>query len=71
MRFYSRKIAAVLLALALTPAYVVAEDMELEATVISKDEKEIKVKTKEGENTLRIGSKTKGIENAKEGAGDH
>ena len=63
-----RKIAAVLLALALAPAYVVAEDMELKATVVSKEEKEIKVKTKEGEKTLRIGSKTKGVENAKEGA---
>ena len=63
-----KKIAAILLALALSPAYVVAADMELKATVVSKGEKEIKVKTKEGEKTLRIGSKTKGVENAKEGA---
>lgn len=63
-----KKIAAVLLALALSPAYVVAHAMELKATVVSKGKKEIKVKTKEGEKTLRIGSKTKGIENAKDGA---
>jgi len=63
-----KKIAAIVLALALSPAYVVGQEQELKATVISKEEKEIKVKTKEGEKTLRIGSKTKGVENAKEGA---
>jgi hypothetical protein len=62
------KIAAVLLALTLAPAYVMAED-EMKATVVSKGEKEIKVKTaKDAEKTLLIGSKTKGVENAKEGA---
>jgi pyrimidine operon attenuation protein/uracil phosphoribosyltransferase len=61
------KIAVVLLALTLAPAYVMAED-EMKATVVSKSEKEIKVKTKDEEKTILIGSKTKGVENAKEGA---
>lgn len=64
-----KKIAAVLLALALAPAYVAAqEEKELKATVVSKDEKTLKVKSKDDEKSLRIGSKTKGLENAKEGA---
>jgi hypothetical protein len=53
----------------LVPAYVAAaEDMELKATVVSKGEKEIKVKTKDDEKTILVGSKTKGLENAKEGS---
>jgi len=64
-----RKIAVALLALTLAPAYVMAQEgKELKATVVSKDEKQIKVKTKEGEKTLRVGKSTKGIENATEGA---
>lgn len=63
-----KKIAVALLALTLAPAYVAAQDKELKATVVSKDEKQIKVKTKEGEKTLRVGKSTKGIENATEGA---
>ena len=62
-----KRIAAVLLALALAPAYVIAQDMEFKGTIVSKEEKSIKVKTKEGEKVLAIGSKTKGVENAKEG----
>jgi hypothetical protein len=63
-----KKIAAVLLALALAPAYVAAQEKEFKATVVSKGEKDIKVKTKDEEKTLLIGSKTKGLENAKEGS---
>ena len=63
-----RTIGTALLALTLAPAYVAAQDMELKATVVSKGEKEIKVKTKDAEKTILIGSKTKGIENAKEGS---
>jgi hypothetical protein len=64
-----KKIAVILLALTLAPVYVVAqEEMEFKATVVSKGEKEIKVKTKDEEKTLLIGSKTKGVENAKEGS---
>ena len=62
------KIAAVVLALVLAPAFALAQEEEIKATVVSKSEKEITVKTKEGEKTLRVGSKTKGIENATEGA---
>jgi len=63
-----RTIGTALLALTLAPAYVAAQDMELKATVVSKGEKDIKVKTKDAEKTILIGSKTKGIENAKEGS---
>lgn len=64
-----KKVAAMLLVLALTPAYVMAAEGEKEfnGTVVSKEEKSIKVKTKEGEKTLAVGTKTKGLENAKEG----
>lgn len=62
-----RTIAAAILALSLTPALVMAED-ELKATVVSKSDKDIKVKTKDAEKTILIGTKTKGVENAKEGA---
>jgi hypothetical protein len=69
-----KQVAAIILALTLAPAYVIAaekgmdKDMELNGTIVSKEEKEIKVKTKEGEKTFLIGSKTKGVENAKEGS---
>jgi len=65
---FRKKIAAIVLALMLVPAFALAQDEEIKATVVSKSEKEIKVKTKDGEKTLRVGSKTKGIENATEGA---
>jgi hypothetical protein len=62
-------IGTALLALTLVPAYVTAaEEMEMKATVVSKSEKEIKVKTKDAEKTILVGSKTKGLENAKEGS---
>jgi len=63
-----KTIGAVLLALTLVPAYVAAQEMELKATVVSKGEKDIKVKTKDDEKTILIGSKTKGVENATEGS---
>ena len=64
-----RTIGTAFLALTLAPAYLAAaEDMELKATVVSKGEKEIKVKTKTDEKTILVGSKTKGLENAKEGS---
>jgi len=63
-----RTIGTALLALTLAPAYVAAQDMELKATVVSKGEKDIKVKTKDDEKTILIGTKTKGIENATEGS---
>ena len=60
-----KQIGAVLLALALAPAYVIAQDMEFNGTIVSKEEKSIKVKTKDGEKMLAIGTKTKGIEKRK------
>jgi pyrimidine operon attenuation protein/uracil phosphoribosyltransferase len=65
-----RKVGIILLALTLAPVYAVAQDDEKEfkATVVTKSEKEIKVKTKDEEKTVLIGSKTKGVENAKEGS---
>jgi ABC-type lipoprotein release transport system permease subunit len=65
-----QKMGIILLALTLAPVYAVAQDDEKEfkATVVTKSEKEIKVKTKDEEKTVLIGSKTKGVENAKEGS---
>jgi hypothetical protein len=63
-----RTIGTALLAVTLAPIYVAAQDMELKATVVSKGEKDIKVKTKDDEKTILVGSKTKGLENAKEGS---
>jgi hypothetical protein len=63
-----KTIGIALLALTLAPAYVAAQDMEMKATVVTKGEKEIKVKTKDDEKTILVGSKTKGMENAKEGS---
>src|SRR5689334_22297126 len=62
-----KTIAAVLLAVSLVPVYAMAED-EMKATVVSKSDKELKVKTKDAEKTLLVGTKTKGLDNAKEGA---
>jgi hypothetical protein len=61
------KIAAALLVFSLAPGYAMAED-EMKATVVSKSDKDIKVKVKDDEKTILIGSKTKGLENAKAGA---
>jgi phosphoribosylformylglycinamidine (FGAM) synthase-like amidotransferase family enzyme len=70
-----QKVAAILLALVLAPVYVgttgvaIADShMEFNATVVSKEEKSIKVKTKDGEKTVLIGKSTKGVDNAKEGS---
>jgi hypothetical protein len=62
-----KTIAAVLLAVSLVPAYALAED-EMKATVVSKSDKEIKVKTKDAEKTLLVGGGGEGLDNAKEGA---
>ena len=63
-----KQVGAVLLAVALTPAYVMAQDMEFNGTIVSKEEKSIKVKTKDGEKMLAVGKSTKGLENVKDGA---
>lgn len=63
-----KTIGIALLALTLAPVYVAAQDMEMKATVVTKGEKDLKVKVKDDEKTVLIGSKTKGLENAKEGS---
>ena len=65
-----KTVGIALLALSLAPAYVAAQDMEMKATVVTKGEKEIKVKTKDDEKSILVGSKTKGLENAKEGSNE-
>jgi hypothetical protein len=63
-----KTIGIAIVVLSLAPAYVAAQDKEMKATVVTKGEKEIKVKTKDDEKTILVGSKTKGMENAKEGS---
>jgi hypothetical protein len=63
-----KAIGVTVLVLSLTPAYVAAQEKEMKATVVTKGEKEIKVKTKDDEKSILVGSKTKGLENAKEGS---
>lgn len=64
----AKRLGAVLLVLMLIPAFAPAQDvMEMKATVVGRDGDDLKVKTKEGEETLRVSEKTKGLENATEG----
>ena len=63
-----KAIGVAVLAFSLAPAYVAAQEKEMKATVVTKGEKEIKVKTKDDEKSILVGSKTKGLENAKEGS---
>ena len=63
-----KTIGIALLALTLAPVYVAAQDKEMKATVVTKGEKDIKVKVKDDEKTVLIGTKTKGLENATEGS---
>ena len=67
------KIAILFLGAALTTStFVFAQEKTIQVRVVSKGAKEIKVKTKGAggwsEKTLAFDSKTKGIENAKEGS---
>ena len=61
-----KKVAAILLALSAVSGLCGGSGMEFNATVVSKEEKSIKVKTKDGEKTVLIGKSTKGVDNAKE-----
>ena len=64
----AKRLSVVLLVLMLIPAFAPAQDvMELKATVVSRSGDDLKVKTREGEETLKVSEKTKGLENAKEG----
>jgi hypothetical protein len=70
--YIKQKIAIMLLAVTLTPNFALTQEKTLQVRVVSKSQKEIKVKTKGpggwSERTLTFDSKTKGIENAKEGS---
>jgi hypothetical protein len=68
IKYLKKKVAAILLALAVAPDYVVAQDMVFNATVVSKEEKSIKVKTKTAKKRFSSASQPKGVENAKEGS---
>ena len=69
---YLKQRIAIAFLTATIPIYVAAQEKEFNVRVVSKGQKEIKVKTKEAsgwhEKTLSADSKTKGIENAKAGA---
>jgi hypothetical protein len=70
---FKQKISILFLAAALTtPALIFAQEKAMPVRVVSKGAKEIKVKTKGAggwsEKTFTFDSKTKGIENAKEGS---
>lgn len=64
-----RKILSiVLLALFLVPTVVLAQDVqEMKGTIVSLEGNDLKVKTRESEETLTVSEKTKGMENAKAG----
>ncbi|HTN69799.1 MAG TPA: hypothetical protein VMO00_01790 [Methylomirabilota bacterium] len=70
---FKQKLSILFLGAALTtPALVFAQEKTLPVTIVSKSAKEIKVKTKGAggwsDKTFIFDSKTKGIENAKEGS---
>ena len=69
---FKQKITMLFLAVTLTPIFALAQEKTLAVRVVSKGPKEIKVKTKGSggwsEKTLSFDSKTKGVENAKEGS---
>ncbi|MGH7768379.1 MAG: hypothetical protein ACREQP_13055, partial [Candidatus Binatia bacterium] len=64
-----QKVAAVIFAVALLPAWVFAE-AEMSGTVVRMDkgQNHLVVKTDKGEETLLFNSGSKGMDNAKEGA---
>jgi len=59
---------AFLLFSVLIPAFAYADEQKATVVKVNKDKREIVMKTKEGEQTFKYGSKTKGIDNAKDGA---
>jgi len=69
---FKQKITMLFLAVTLTPIFALTQEKTLAVRVVSKGPKEIKVKTKGSggwsEKTLSFDSKTKGVENAKEGS---
>ncbi|HEY3306588.1 MAG TPA: hypothetical protein VGL70_23960 [Candidatus Binatia bacterium] len=64
-----QKVAAMIFAMALLPAWVFAE-AEMKGTVVrvDKGQNHLVVKTDKGEETLLVNSSSKGMDKAKEGA---
>jgi hypothetical protein len=64
-----QKVAAVMVAVVLWPAWVLAE-AEMRGTVVKMDkaQNQLVVRTDKGEETLLVGSSSKGLDNATEGA---
>ena len=65
---FRKHMRAFLLFLVLIPALAYADEQKATVVKVNKDKNEIVVKTKDGEKTFKYGSKTKGIEHAKDGA---
>ncbi|OGP28578.1 MAG: hypothetical protein A2038_06845 [Deltaproteobacteria bacterium GWA2_57_13] len=62
-----REISAMVLALALLPALAFAAELKGTVVKVDKAKNQLVVKTDKGEQTLLLGSSTKGVDNAKEG----
>ena len=67
MTFRKHMLAFFLISM-MVAAFARADEQKATVVKVHKDKKEIVVKTKEGEKTFKYGRKTKGIENAKDGA---
>jgi hypothetical protein len=65
---FNKHTFALILIVALAPAFAHADEQKATVVKVNKDKKEILVKTKDGEKTFKYASSTKGIENAKDGA---
>ncbi len=64
----AKRLGIVLLVLMLIPAFAPAQDVqEMEVTIVGREGDDLKVKTREGEETLKVSEKTKGLENATAG----
>lgn len=64
----AKMLGAVLLVLMLLPTVAPAQDVqEMKVTIVGRAGDDLKVKTREGEETLKVSEKTKGLENATEG----
>ncbi|MDP2665062.1 MAG: hypothetical protein Q8P23_00195 [bacterium] len=63
-----KKIVMTLLALILLPTLVLAAELKGTVAKVDKAKNQLVIKTEQGEQTLEITKKSKGIEHAKQGA---
>lgn len=63
-----KKIVMTLLALILLPTLVLAAELRGTVAKVDKAKNQLVIKTEQGEQTLEITAKSKGIEHAKQGA---